>query len=58
MQISTMFRSTERVFEHCLPPLTMGLGARQRIPDILTLYGYRVFIITDPAVAAQVCFRK
>ena len=49
--------STEnRVFTHHVPPVTMGCGALKQLPAILSSFGSKVFIVTDPGVAQQPFF--
>lgn len=49
---------TGRVFDlHC-PPLTMGVGARRQLPEILRDFGERVFIVADPGITKQPIFQE
>jgi alcohol dehydrogenase class IV len=45
-----------RVFTHHVPPITMGCGAAEELPTILSSFGSKIFVVTDPGVAQQPFF--
>jgi len=47
-----------RVFSMCLPPMTMGLGARQQLPRILSELDHPVLVVTDAGVSATPLFAE
>lgn len=50
--------SPHRVFTLKLPSITMGVGARRDIPNLVRSYGDRVFVVTDKGVASQPSFHE
>jgi len=47
-----------RVFDFRMPRLTMGCGARKKLPEIARSLGRRVTVVADPGVAAQPIFKE
>jgi len=47
-----------RVFTMCLPPMTMGLGARQELQQILSKLDASVLVVTDTGVSATPLFAE
>jgi alcohol dehydrogenase len=43
----------DRVFTFRMPQLTMGLGARRQLPTIVSSYGRRVCVVSDPGIVNQ-----
>jgi alcohol dehydrogenase class IV len=43
----------DRVFAFHMPQLTMGLGARRQLPTIVSSYGRRVCVVSDPGIVNQ-----
>jgi alcohol dehydrogenase class IV len=43
----------ERVFTFRMPQVTMGLGVRRQLPALISNYGRRVCVVSDPGVVGQ-----
>ena len=57
MDTVNVAESIGRIFDHRLPPVTMGWGARARLPAILSEYGTKVLVVIDPGVVGQEVFQ-
>ena len=49
---------SERVFSFRMPTVTMGLGARHELPQLVKQFGDSAFVVTDPGIAEQASFRE
>lgn len=43
----------DRIFSFHMPQLAMGLGARRELPALVSAYGRRVCVVSDPGIVGQ-----